>query len=268
MPDRECVGFLQWALPRLRMRWPGFRRVRGQVCKRIVRRCQVLGLDSFAAYREFLEQHAEEWAELDALCRVTISRFYRDRGTFEALVESVLPRIAEAVLQPGERSIRCWSIGCCSGEEVYSLRIAWELQARKAYPDVALQVVGTDADEALLERARAARYSASSLKELSADLRHAAFEAEGRQFALKPALREHTRFERQDIRRIMPEGPFDVVLCRNFVFTYFDQGLQAELLTEIVSRLRAGGVLVLGSHEVLPEAGDALQSTGSSIYTV
>jgi chemotaxis protein methyltransferase CheR len=249
------------------MRWPGFRKVRGQVCKRIGRRCDVLGLESIAAYRSYLEQHPGEWAELDALCRVTISRFYRDRATFEELAENVLPRLAEGVLRRGERFIRCWSAGCCSGEEAYSLRIIWELQSGKAFPDLALQVLGTDADEGLLERARAARYGASSLKELSAELRQAAFEVKGAQFALKPALREHTRFERRDIRRIMPAGPFDLVLCRNFVFTYFDETLQAELLTEIVNRLRAGGVLVLGSHEVLPEAGDALQLTGPSIYT-
>ena len=35
MKDADCVAFLQWCLPRLEMRWPGFRKVRGQVCKRI-----------------------------------------------------------------------------------------------------------------------------------------------------------------------------------------------------------------------------------------
>jgi len=248
----EWVAFLQWALPRLRMRWPGFRRVRGQVCKRISRRWGSLGLGSLPAYRGYLEQHPEEWEELDALCRVTISRFYRDRGVFEQLTARVLPRIAEAAQQREERRIFCWSAGCCSGEEAYSLRIAWELQAAGPYPGMALQVLGTDADAELLQRARAARYSASSLKELSPELRQAAFEVEGDHFTLKPAFKQHTRFEQQDIRRIMPEGPFDLIMCRNFVFTYFDEQLQAELLTQIKSRLRADGVLILGSHEASP----------------
>ncbi len=38
------MGLLQWAAPRLRLRWEGFRRVRGQVCKRIFRRMKGLGL--------------------------------------------------------------------------------------------------------------------------------------------------------------------------------------------------------------------------------
>ena len=31
MTDRERIDFLQWALPRLGLRWPGFRMVRRQM---------------------------------------------------------------------------------------------------------------------------------------------------------------------------------------------------------------------------------------------
>jgi hypothetical protein len=79
MQDAECVALLRWALPRLGLRWPGFRKVRRQVCKRINRRIKELGLADVAAYREHLERVPEEWPRLDALCRITISRFYRDR---------------------------------------------------------------------------------------------------------------------------------------------------------------------------------------------
>jgi len=37
MNDRDCIRFLQETLPRLRLRWSGFRRVRRQVCKRLQR---------------------------------------------------------------------------------------------------------------------------------------------------------------------------------------------------------------------------------------
>jgi len=38
MTDMDCVAFLQWALPKLHLRWAGFRKVRRQVCRRIERR--------------------------------------------------------------------------------------------------------------------------------------------------------------------------------------------------------------------------------------
>ncbi len=56
MTDQECTELLQWAAPRLHLRWRGFRRVRGQVCKRIARRIAALGLGSASAYRERLER--------------------------------------------------------------------------------------------------------------------------------------------------------------------------------------------------------------------
>lgn len=61
MKDTECVQFLQQVLPRLRLQWPGFRKVRTQVCKRIQRRAKELGLADSLAYRAHLEIHRDEW---------------------------------------------------------------------------------------------------------------------------------------------------------------------------------------------------------------
>jgi hypothetical protein len=76
MTDTECITFLHWALPQLRLRWAGFRRVRRQVCKRISRRIAELDLPGTAAYRDHLEHNPLEWPVLDGLCSITISRFY------------------------------------------------------------------------------------------------------------------------------------------------------------------------------------------------
>ena len=44
MTDAECVEFLQAALPLLGLRWPGFRRVRRLVRKRLGKRLHELGI--------------------------------------------------------------------------------------------------------------------------------------------------------------------------------------------------------------------------------
>jgi chemotaxis protein methyltransferase CheR len=49
--DTECTAFLQWALPLRNLRWPGFRKVRRQVCKRLKCRMEQLGIADFTAYR-------------------------------------------------------------------------------------------------------------------------------------------------------------------------------------------------------------------------
>src|SRR5262245_42618359 len=111
MRDPECVGFLQWALPRMGLRWQGFRRVHGQVCKRIGRRLRALGITDLGDYRRTLEKTPEEWAALEGLCRVSISRFCRDRALWSLLGDPVLPALAAEASRGGERALRAWSAG-------------------------------------------------------------------------------------------------------------------------------------------------------------
>jgi chemotaxis protein methyltransferase CheR len=135
MGDTECVKFLQETLPRLRMRWPGFRKVRNRVCKRVRRRLRELGLPDMASYQSWLDEHPGEWEVLDDYCHIPISR-YRDRSVFEHLRQNVLPRLAEAAQTLGEHALHCWSAGCASGEEVYSLKLIWEMDLAARFPNL------------------------------------------------------------------------------------------------------------------------------------
>lgn len=117
MRDSQCVAFLGWALPRMDMRWSRFRRVRNQVCKRLTRRLQELDLRSLDEYRAHLDAHAAEWDVLDGLCRITISRFYPDRGVFDTIQDPILPGMAHAALLRDDPVVHCWSAGCASATQ-------------------------------------------------------------------------------------------------------------------------------------------------------
>jgi chemotaxis protein methyltransferase CheR len=251
MRDEECVSFLQWALPQLRARWPGFRKVRGQVCKRVARRLRTLDLPDVSAYRAYLETHSGEWTYLDELCWIPISRFYRDRAVFDHLAKKILPRVAEAAKARGELRVKAWSAGCGAGEEPYTLHLLWRLSVQQQFPQVELEILATDIDREQLDRAQTACYPRGSLKELPPDWIRIAFE-EGDRYRLRPEFRSGVEFREQDIRRELPEGPFSLILCRNVVFTYFEEALQREIAVGIHERLIPGGVLVLGIHEALP----------------
>jgi chemotaxis protein methyltransferase CheR len=246
MRDQDCVAFLQWALPRLRMRWPGFRKVRRQVCKRIARRMDELDLREVDAYRSYLEEHEDEWAVLDGFCRISISRFRRDHAVWDTLVETVLPELAAA------GDVRAWSVGCASGEEPYTLSLIWQRFLARRFPATRLSILATDTDPVVLSRARAARYGQGSLRELPPAWLADAFEPVDDELRVRPELRARIEFWRHDIRESMPSGPFDLIMCRNLVFTYFDEPRQAQTLQRLLSRLRDGGVLVTGKQEPLP----------------
>ena len=252
MNDQDCVRFLQETLPQLHLNWHGFRRVRRQVCKRLQRRLQQLQLPDLASYRQHLDRHPSEWDTLDGCYRITISRFYRDRGIYRLLERKALPQLAAQAQGRGMPRIRVWSAGCGAGEEPYSLAILWALSPHPAFRHTGLEILATDIDSDLLQRARLACYPYSSIRELPSDWREAAFSRDGDRFCLQPAYRHAVSFMQHDIRSTAPDGPFDLVLCRNLAFTYFDASLQRETAQRIASVLRTGGVLLLGAHERLP----------------
>lgn len=252
MRDQECVDLLQWMLPILHLRWAGFRRVRKQVCKRVSRRLRQLGLPSAAGYRRYLESNPAEWAVAESLLRVTISRFFRDRGMFAFLASDILPVLASRALQTDRSSMLAWSAGCASGEEPYSLALLWAFRLAAGQPNLVMRILATDADQHLLTRARAARYPPGCLKDLPEAWRSTAFDRIDDDFRLKQSFQGDIQFQLHDLRADPPDGPFDLVLCRNLAFTYFDHDLQVTTAHKLQAVLRDGGALVLGSHEQLP----------------
>ena len=92
----------------------------------LTKRIQELGLADLEAYRHYLQTHTREWATLDTLCRITISRFYRDSMVFRLLAMELLPQLAARLIREGRTVLRVWSAGCASGEEPYTFRLLWD----------------------------------------------------------------------------------------------------------------------------------------------
>lgn len=252
MHDQECIEFLRWALPRLGLRWRGFRKVRRQVCRRIQDRIRALGLSGVTSYRALLAWQTEEWRHLSGCCVITISRFYRDQGVYQGLAEKVLPVLAARRAAAREDSLRVWSAGCASGEEPYSLVFVWSMLMAGRFPGMDLDIVATDSQSELLARARRACYRRSSLRELPASWSDKGFVVRGDEWCMKDHFRQGVRFLRHDVADEPPPGTFDLVLCRNLVFTYFTPERQQQFLRQLIPRLADGAALVVGAHEALP----------------
>lgn len=251
LSDADCAQLLAWAGPRLGLSAPGFSRVRGQVRKRIGRRIAQLGLAGLAAYRARLEEDAAEWDVLDALCRVTITRFYRDGPVFDRLFEEWLPERARYAHACGRTRFRAFCAGCASGEEPYTLAIGWHARVAPRVRPLTLEVLAQDADPVLLARAAAAAYPRGAFREMPRDL-FATLDARDGEVSIPPRLRACVTFRRADVRESLPAGPFDLILCRNLAFTYFAPAVQEELLARLTALAADGALLVIGKKEALP----------------
>jgi chemotaxis protein methyltransferase CheR len=256
LEDREWVGFLQWALPQLHRPWRGFRKVHRQLRRGVARRLRTLSVPDVVAYRRYLETHPAEWRALDELCPVTISCFYRDPPMWAALTTEVLPALARRCLSSGV--VRAASIGCASGEEPYTLALAWQLALAPEFPTLKLEVIATDVLEVMLERARVGCYRGGTVKLLPGAWLEQGFERVGELHCLRPRFREGVTFLRQDLREGLPERQFALLFCRNLAFTYFDDATQRQLLARLCAHLEPGGALVIGKREQLPEGAAGL----------
>jgi chemotaxis protein methyltransferase CheR len=257
MNEPEFVAFLQWALPQRGLRWPGFRNVRGTVRKRLAGRLAELGLKTLSEYREHLQTDPAEWFTFERMCRIPISRFYRDHAVFEVLATVILPERARE-----GRTVRVWSAGCASGEEPYTIAILWDLEIAANTP---IEIVATDAEEHMIERARRGCYPGGSVRELPERLRGRAFRREEQLFCVRDEHRGAISFRCEDLLRTMPDGPFDIILCRNLAFTYFDEPTQRVIAAGMIARLQPGGALVIGAHETLPP-GVELEERAHSVF--
>jgi chemotaxis protein methyltransferase CheR len=250
------------------LRWPGFRKVRRLLYKRINHRLEELELPSMEAYRAYLEDHPAEWAILDSSCWIPISRFYRDRRLFQHVEHEILPELGQPLAARKEGEIRCWSAGCAGGEEPYTLAIIWKHRLAMQFPALRLRIVATDIDPQAIHRAERGCYRASSVRDLPSELRTQAFITVADELCLKDEYRVAVTFMVQDIRDRAPDGPFHLILCRNLVFTYFDETLQRKTMQRLTESLAPGGALIIGNLESLPAGPWGIRpwSTGAGVF--
>lgn len=221
--------------------------------RRVRNRMIALGFRDFLSclpvYLGRLRADREEAHRLLEHVTIKVSRFYRNRPTFDALRRDVLPALAARAAQ---RPLRIWSAGCAFGEEPYTLAL---LLAELGRDDV---IDATDIDSFALERARAGVYLPEALEELPIELRERYFEPInlGKQLAyrISEQLRTRVRFTHHDLTvsgATLQQAPFDLVACRN-VLIYLQRDAQERAFQGLRSQVAEGGVLCLGEAEWPP----------------
>jgi chemotaxis protein methyltransferase CheR len=237
----EFDVFLSEALPPIGLSPSAHRR--RNIKRRIVRRMESAGIHEFHRYLDLVQRDPEELEVLRSILIVTISRFFRNAKVFHFLSREILPRLGEI-----SRPV-AWSAGCASGEEPYSVRIAWE-EMPGEMPELAL--LATDVDPVSLERAEAGSYPESSLRELPDAFRRKYFRREGNSYRICEGVRRSVQFRKLDLLRGPPPGRYDLILCRNAAFTYFSPGKRLAVAGTFAAALQKGGYLVIGRTENLP----------------
>lgn len=227
------------------LNWRRYRR--RNIRRRLLHRLDILQTSSVEGYIETLRSDKLEFEQFYDLLTVTISRFFRNRKTYELIRDVVIPDLMER-----DGKLRIWSIGCASGEEPYSLAILWDTYLKDRYPNKNPVIMATDIDRDCLKRAGMAIYEKSSLREIPEGLVERYFKHERCHFFLGEGIKRMVEFSFHDILREDPFKGNNLALCRNLAFTYFGPELQKKTLDKIHTSLDPGGYLIIGRKEILP----------------
>ena len=188
--------------------WPGYRRVRKGVKKRLARHMRECGCRTVPEYLEFLGENPMAKKTAERLLTVSISRFFRDPEMWAALEEILASRWGEGGEGRLGRPFRAWSAGCSCGEEVYSLKILWMRLERRCPGVPPLEVWAGDLNPEVLDKARRGVYPLSSVRNLPSEELAAAITATSRKIVVRPALKGYIRWLRHDLVSDPPPGRF------------------------------------------------------------
>jgi two-component system, chemotaxis family, CheB/CheR fusion protein len=213
--------------------------------RRITRRMVLTKHDTHERYAQFLRGNSHELDALYSDVLISVTSFFRSPDAFDVLQRKVLPTLLQ---QRGDAPLRFWVLGCSTGQEAYSMAMAFVEAAEKAPRMRSLQVFATDLNEALLDKARHGLYARSIAQDLSPERLRRFFVEEEGGYRVNKALREIVVFARQNVISDPPFSRLDLISCRNLLI-YFEPALQKKVFPVFHYALKPGGFLYLGASE-------------------
>lgn len=235
---------------------------REMVYNRLVRRLRTLGLNDFGQYLARLENepNSAEWQAFINALTTNLTAFFREAHHFPILAEHARTR-------GGHYSV--WSTAASTGEEPYS--IAMTLTEALGNRVGQAQVIASDIDTQVLEKAVAGVYRQEELRTLSPQqLQRYFLRGTGPHQGLvrvRPELAGLVAY--QPLNLLAPEwslpGQFDAIFCRN-VMIYFDKPTQERILRRFVPLLKPGGLLFAGHSENFSQISREFYLRGQTVY--
>ncbi len=236
---------------------------------RLQRRLKVLEMSSFRAYCDFLfsaQGHPERVPMID-LVTTNKTDFFREPAHFDFLQSRVL---AELTRGAGSRSLKCWSAGCSSGEEPYTLAMVLSEYAEQ-HPLPPYSVFATDLSTEVLEMAVRAVYPEGRAADIPLPLRQKyLLRSKNRaeqSVRIGPAIRQKVQFGRLNFMQEYYDVPadFSIIFCRN-VLIYFDKPTQEAVINKLCRHLCRGGYLFLGHSESITDMDVPLEQIRPTVF--
>jgi PAS domain S-box-containing protein len=211
--------------------------------QRCIRRRKALqhlrGLKAYAAYLRSNEE------EVDALYKELIggaTGFFRDAEAITILKNKIFPKMVKHRTR-GE-PLRVWLPGCGTGEEAYSVAIAFHECVGNRPAHIPIQVFATDSNVKAIEHAKAGIYAESIDKNVSPERLRRFFVKTYEGYQISKPIRNLCIFARQDLLTDPPFSRMDLVVFLN-KFNGFIPDSQKKAILALHYALKPTGLLLI-----------------------
>lgn len=222
------------------------------IIRRLERR---VSINQFVTLEEYLSFLVESNKEKEILYRemlIGVTRFFRDTDAFNCLQKKVLPKI----ISGKGKTIRVWSAGCSTGEEVYSLAMLFNELIEELRLDCEVKIFATDIDRQALDLAGQGYYPESIAADVEPHLLAKYFGRTENGFQINDTIRRMIVFATHNILKDPPFSKLDLIICRN-LFIYIKPDSQTRVLSMFYNSLLPGSYLFMGSSETIGDMAEA-----------
>ncbi len=210
-----------------------------QMKRRLTSLREKRGYNDFQSYFKDVESNPELKNEFLDRITINVSEFFRNLGRWQYLDEVLIPKLLEANNRP-----KFWSAACSTGEEPYTLALVLSKYMRLDQ----IEILATDIDENVMEKAKNGTYLDRVVKEVPKELLQKHFTINNGNYVINDEIKNRITFKKHNLLSDPFNGPFDLIVCRN-VMIYFTDEAKDQLYHKFSQALRPGGLFFVGSTE-------------------
>jgi chemotaxis protein methyltransferase CheR len=234
------------------------------VSSRLASRIQRLGMQGFDDYLDLISSESDggEFQMAIDLLTTNETYFFREPAHFDLLANEL------ARLRGQKLSV--WSAASSFGDEAYSVAMLMSDLQQQGRIGPHWSILGTDISDRVLRSASEAIFPEDRLREVSPErLRRYCLRGEGSSEGLvqmHARIRERVQFGQLNLCQSLEDiGPFDVIFLRN-VLIYFDAQTKRDVVDRVLTQLRPGGLLFIGTAEGRVPCNTPLQSIAPGAF--
>ena len=198
------------------------------------------GADSYEAYVKLISTDKVKFKQFVNFITINVSEFYRNPDQWRFMDQKVIPEI----LKLNKGQIKIWSAACSTGDEPYSLAMAFSKHVSLSN----IRILATDIDDQVISSAKTGLYSAKSVENVPSDLKRKYFTQVGDSYKIADEIKRCVTFKEHNLLKDVYPKDYDLILCRNVVI-YFTDEAKDMIYKNFYNSLKPQGILFIGSTE-------------------